>query len=250
MDPISISALIAGIGSIFGGSSAAAGTAAFSGGMFSSLATAGSIAGAAGSVGTAVQGASAIGSLTSQVMGMFNTSASKANIAKGGAIERQAIAQQNDAIAKAAEYNASIALRNVEIAKFQGQIAEEDQAKLATKTLGAARAAYGASGVTAASGSAIDVLAESAANAARDRYMLKFNTDLKVQNFTDQANMENMTANNARASTTFGVLASQNRESAASMRTDAQLISQAGQTATTVAQSIPIYQSLYNKVAS
>jgi hypothetical protein len=246
MDPISIGALISGIGSIFGGS-AVAGGAAFSGGMFSSLAGASTFA---SSIGPAAQGASALGALTSQVMGMFNTSASKANYAAGGLIERQAIAQQNDAIAKAAEYNASIALRNAEIAKFQGQIAEEDQARLATKTLGSARAAYGASGVTAASGSAIDVLAESAANAARDHYMIKYNTNLKVQSLNDQAALENMTAKNARASTTFGVLASRNREDAAYMKADAQLYSQAGQAATTVANSIPIYQSLYNRVAS
>lgn len=255
MDPISIGALISGIGSIFGGgSAAAAGGAAFSGGMFSSLATAGTVTGAASSLGGIVggvaQGASALSSLTSQAMGMFNTAASKSYIANAGKIERQAIAQQNEAVAKASEYNAGIALRNAEIAKFQGEIALEDQAKLATKTLGAARAAYGASGVTAASGSAIDVLAESAANAARDRYMLKFNTDLKVQNFNDQATLDNMNARNARASTTLGVLASQNREAAQISNVDSQLIGQQGQMATTVANSIPIYQSLYNKVMS
>lgn len=248
MDPISIGAIISGIGSIFGGgSAAAAGGAAFSGGMFSSLATAGSIA---GSVGGAVQGASAIGSLTSQVMGMFNTSAAKANISRAGIYERIGIAQQNEAIAKASEYNAGIALRNAEIAKFQGEIALEDQAKLAIKTLGAARAAYGASGVTASSGSAIDVLAESAANAARDKYMLKFNTDMKVQNFNDQATLENMNAQNARTASTFGILASQNRQAAQMTNVDSSLIGQAGQMATTVANSIPVYQNLYNKVTS
>jgi len=227
MDPISIGALVSGIGSIFGGGTITAG------GLFS-----------------AAQGAGAIGSLTSQVMGMFNTSASKANISRAGIYERIGIAQQNEAIAKASEYNAGIALRNAEIAKFQGEIALEDQAKLATKTLGAARAAYGASGITAASGSAIDVLAESAANAARDKYMLKFNTDLKVQNFNDQATLENMNAQNARSASTFGILASQNREAAQMSNVDSSLIGQAGQMATTVANSIPVYQSLYNKVTN
>ena len=80
--------------------------------------------------------------------------------------------------------------------------------------------------------------------------MIKFNTDLKVQNFNDQATLENMTAKNARTSTVFGVLASQNRETASNQKVDGALIAQAGQMATTVANSIPIYQNLYSKVTS
>jgi len=251
MDPISISALIAGASSLFsGGAGAAAAGGAFSGGMFSSLATMGSVAGGLSSTGSLLQMGATAASLASQMGGIFQTQASKNTISSAASWEKAGIIQQNEAVARASEYNATIALRNAEIARFQGEIAAEDQAKLAYKTLGAARAGYAASGITSNSGSAVDVLSESAANAARDRNMLKFSTDLRIQNFKDQANLDNMSAQNARTSSLFGISAASNRQNAALMNADSKSLEQIGNTATTIANSIPIYQSAYNNLVS
>lgn len=87
----------------------------------------------------------------------------------------------------AADYNATIARQNAEIATQQGVAASEAQQRDAARKIGAATAAYGASGVSTDSASATDVLAESARNAMLDNLTLKYNYTLRSQGLRNQA---------------------------------------------------------------
>lgn len=89
----------------------------------------------------------------------------------------------------AADYNATIARQNAEIATQQGVAASEAQQRDAARKIGAATAAYGASGVSGDSASATDVLAESARNATLDNLTLKYNYALKSQGLRNQAQL-------------------------------------------------------------
>ena len=87
----------------------------------------------------------------------------------------------------AADYNAQIALQNAAIAGQQSVAASEAQQRDAARKIGAATAAYGASGVQTDSGSPLDVLAESARNASLDNLTLKYNYALKAQGLRNNA---------------------------------------------------------------
>jgi hypothetical protein len=86
-----------------------------------------------------------------------------------------------------ADYNAQIGLQNATIAEQQSTSASEAQQRDASRKIGAATAAYGASGVQTDSGSPLDVLAESARNATLDNLTLKYNYALKAQGLRNQA---------------------------------------------------------------
>jgi hypothetical protein len=87
----------------------------------------------------------------------------------------------------AADYNSQIALQNAQIAEQQSGAASEAQQRDASRKIGAATAAYGASGVQTDSASAMDVLAESARNATLDNLTLKYNYALKAAGLKNQA---------------------------------------------------------------
>lgn len=110
----------------------------------------------------------------------------------------QAQKRQGEAEAGAAEHNAQVALVNAQIARSQGaaDVATVDRAK--AQKIGAARAAYGASGVTI-EGSPLDVLERSAWNAELDKQNVLYKSNLKAMGYEDQSAMEMVRAKNARS---------------------------------------------------
>lgn len=109
--------------------------------------------------------------------------------------------QQGEASADAARYNAEIDLFNAQQARVQGQVASEAQARQARKTVGSMVANYGASGVQVDTGSPMDVLVDSARQAALDNLTIKYNAEMQARNYETQADLA---YKNASASHTAG----------------------------------------------
>lgn len=102
--------------------------------------------------------------------------------------------------AVAYEYNASVARRNAQTSAEQGVAAVEAQQRNSVRRIGAAIAAYGASGVQVDSGSPMDVLADSARMAELDRLTTQYNYALKGAGYQSQAQLADMGAETARTS--------------------------------------------------
>lgn len=123
--------------------------------------------------------------------------------AAGTAMSMQASQQQSAAGQAAAGYNAQINMQNAQIAR---QEAAADEAKLrvsAKKSLGAARANYGASGVQI-DASALDVLEESASNAEMDALTVRHKGALKAWSFEANAGLNLLEGNNAKTAGNIG----------------------------------------------
>lgn len=111
-----------------------------------------------------------------------------------------AVRNQGDMVlaeADAADYNAALADQNAVLTR---QAAAENARRLrvqTTKQLGSIRARYGASGV-ALSGSALDVLEESAAAAELDRLTVIHEGDVKAIAFDNEAQLNRMKSGSAR----------------------------------------------------
>ena len=107
---------------------------------------------------------------------------------------RTAQAQQNTL-----NYQAEVARQNALGAAQQGNAAAALQGRQNEQRLGAMRAAYGASGVTSDSGSAVDVLTSSASNMTLDNLTTQYNYKLKGLGYQDQAQLDQSGASNAMA---------------------------------------------------
>lgn len=105
-----------------------------------------------------------------------------------------ALAQGASASA-AAKRNADIARRNGLIAGQQAQADADAQTRSSAQTIGRARAAYGASGVTS-EGSPLDVLAASASLAELDRQNILYKGKLRAMGFEDTASADDASASN------------------------------------------------------
>jgi hypothetical protein len=162
------------------------------------------ILGTLGLISSGISLASGVGGMMAQ---MQSNAATNAAIAKAGAYNNAAIQQKADAEAQADEYNATIAVKNSIYAGYERDVALAEIDRTAYRTNGSLIAGYGASGVSSNSGSALDVLADSTASAARDRLNSAFNYDVQIQNYKDQATLDNMAANNARAAAVLGIQA-------------------------------------------
>ena len=78
-----------------------------------------------------------------------------------------------EADAQAGEFNARVSERNAKLARLQAAEDERVHRVMTRKAIGQMRAGYGASGVSADSASALDVLGESARNAELDAMKIK-----------------------------------------------------------------------------
>ncbi len=96
---------------------------------------------------------------------------------------------QASAASSQANYNAQIADRNAGLAREQAARDAEAQQRHATQVLGAARAGFGASGVTS-EGSPLDVLMNSASNAELDRQNILYKGELRAIGYSDTAALE------------------------------------------------------------
>lgn len=113
--------------------------------------------------------------------------------------------QQADAQKKAADYNRQVEERNATIVRQQAASDMEDKQRSNRQTLGAMRAAYGASGLAMA-GSPLDVLQDSAETGEYDAQKIKYKGDLQALGHEDKAALYKMEADNAEASGSIGVL--------------------------------------------
>lgn len=106
--------------------------------------------------------------------------------------------------AQAHEYNAQIAMQNALIARQQGEAAAEAQGRDAKRKLGSMVANFGASGVMTDSGSALEVLADSARMAMLDNLTIKYNANLKALSASMQGDMERSAGKNSRTAALLG----------------------------------------------
>lgn len=111
--------------------------------------------------------------------------------------------QQGRAAAAAANTNAAIASRNATIAAQQAKADAEAKQREVDRMLGAARASYGASGVTP-EGSPLDVLSSSAALGELDRQNVLYKGRLREIGFQDTAAIETSSASAALTRGMFG----------------------------------------------
>lgn len=96
--------------------------------------------------------------------------------------------QQAQTAKAAGRYNQQIAERNAAIARDQTAAEITRQQRAARRARGAARAAYGASGVTI-EGSPLDVLEDSATEAELDTLTLKYRGELRAQGYEQAGDM-------------------------------------------------------------
>lgn len=87
------------------------------------------------------------------------------------------------------EYNAAVATRNAGVARAQAAADAEAQQRHARRVIGAARAGYGASGLSV-EGSPLEVLEMSAANAELDRQNILYRGELRAMGYESDAALE------------------------------------------------------------
>lgn len=114
--------------------------------------------------------------------------------------------KQGQANQQAADYNANINMYNAALARQQGQIAADAQARDAKRIMGSMVANYGASGVQVDQGSPVDVLADSARMAALDNLTIRYNAEMQAQSYEQQAQLAKMGGQAASTAGTLGVL--------------------------------------------
>lgn len=105
----------------------------------------------------------------------------------GGLVSASGKASEGRKAQKAFNLNAAISTENAQLAR---EAADEDILSLkrtAYKTEGGIRAGYGASGVSGGSGSSLDVLADSMAQATLDQNRRKYQGELEARDFMNQA---------------------------------------------------------------
>ena len=112
--------------------------------------------------------------------------------------------RQGQASNNAAAYNAQIAEQNQQVAAAQSAAASGVQQRDTELKMGAAMAAYGASGVQAGNGSPTDVLAASARNATLNNLALKYNYQLQGLGYQNQAALDSAQASNSSAAGAVG----------------------------------------------
>lgn len=99
--------------------------------------------------------------------------------------------------ANALNYEAQVAQMNATTALTSAKLNADKQSLQAQKIMGQASANYGASGVSATSGSVLNVMAASAANAELDRQNTIYGGQLKATNYENQASLDKFGAGQA-----------------------------------------------------
>lgn len=154
--------------------------------------------------GTAATAATATTAATAATAGLLGTggafSLGTALTSLGTAMGAFGALSGAAAQANAAEYNASIAASNAAAARAQGVAAMEAQQRESVRRMGAMTAAYGASGVSSEAGSPLDVLQDSARQAAYDKLAIKYKYDSAATGYANQATLAESNASSARTS--------------------------------------------------
>lgn len=122
----------------------------------------------------------------------------------GGLMQAQGTRQAGRDAEAAFNINAQIARENADLAR---EAADDDilsLKRLAYRTEGGIRAGYGASGVSSTSGSAMDVLADSMAQAALDQNRRRYQGELEARDFMNQARTGQAAGKAARTAGNYG----------------------------------------------
>lgn len=90
---------------------------------------------------------------------------------------------QGDAAKNAGEYNAAVSDYNAAQTENDGAIALQQQQRKAEQVIGSARAQMGASGVSSTEGSSLEVLKQSASQAALDSLNIQSKTAAKAYSY-------------------------------------------------------------------
>lgn len=106
--------------------------------------------------------------------------------------------QQGNAQAAANRYNAQVAEQNSVAAQQQAEASAAIQREQSRKAIGATVAGYGASGFTA-DGTPLDILANSASTAERDRQNILYKGKLQAAGYESQAELDRASASNAES---------------------------------------------------
>lgn len=118
--------------------------------------------------------------------------------AVGAGVAAYSAVQQGDAAADAANHNSQLAAQQALIAQQQAEQDAQTQQRQARQRIGAASAAYGASGVSG-DGSPLDVLSTSASQAELDRQNILYKGKLKSLGYQDQSQLDTAAAGQAQA---------------------------------------------------
>ena len=118
-------------------------------------------------------------------------------IAAGTALSAGGALQQGLAQSAASKYNAKIAENNATAAQQQADFSEKLQRERSARALASQRVAIGKSGVTR-EGSALDVLAESAAEAEMDARAIRYGGELESNAYRAQAALDKHSAKMAK----------------------------------------------------
>lgn len=105
--------------------------------------------------------------------------------------------QQGWATSDALNAQANLQLQNAQESLQQGKFDATRSQLISTKQIGEITANYGASGVSNQSGSVLDVLGASAANAELDRLNILHGADIRAINYENQATLDKMGATSA-----------------------------------------------------
>ena len=105
-------------------------------------------------------------------------------------------AQSADSARRANNTSADMARTNAIVATQQGDANAAAQHRRNLMLMGAQVAQAGASGTVASEGSALDVIASSAAQGALDEQTIKYNSKIRARGYTDTATLDNMAAKN------------------------------------------------------
>lgn len=121
-----------------------------------------------------------------------------------GAFQTISNYKQNRAAEKAAEYNAAVEEKNAELARQQGNFAEEKQREEARRIQSKARATGIQSGI--ASGTFFDVMGQSALGAEIDAITTRYNYEVKAVDHENKASMYRYQANGYRRNAKSSIL--------------------------------------------
>lgn len=125
-----------------------------------------------------------------------------------GVISAIGAIRQGNAAYAAGTFNAKVAEANAVASEQQGQAAADAQQRDAQRRLGSMIAAYGASGVSSAEGSASEALADSVRMATLDNLTTRYNYQLRAADYRTEAELNKMNAKNARTAGYFSAASS------------------------------------------
>ena len=107
---------------------------------------------------------------------------------------------QGNASRQAGQYNAQVNQQNAEIARSEAEANARQQDRENYMRLGAIRAAAGKSGGAANEGSALDVLADSAAQGELERQNILYRGELRARGYSNTAALDEFGGENAQSS--------------------------------------------------